>query len=106
MPHAFSHAMVTKMTTLRRCDTRYFGPVEYDEESVLIFPHGIPAFEQSRRFLPLRQPINAPLIFLQCLSDPDICFVTLPAFARLPGYRLNIAPEDLHALGLEPAGSP
>ena len=102
----FGHAMVTKMTTLRRCETRYFGPVEYNDESVFTFPRGIPAFEQSKRFLPLNQPISAPLVFLQSLSNPDLCFVTLPVFTACPGYRLNIAPEDLHALGLETVRQP
>ena len=99
--------MVTAQTrTLQRCETRYFGPVEYDETSVLEFPDGIPAFEQSRRFLPLRQPINDPLVFLQSLSDPELCFVTLPALAACPRYRLSIGREDLDALELETSRQP
>src|ERR1700677_2921755 len=99
--------MATTQTTLRqRCETRYFGPVEYDEASVLVFPDGIPAFEQSRRFLPLRQAINEPLVFLQSLSNPELCFVTLPALAACPRYRLSIAREDLDALDLETCRQP
>jgi len=86
---------------LQRCETRYFGPVEYDEDSVMVFPDGIPAFEQERRFLALRQPINEPLVFLQSLTNPNLCFATLPALSACPGYRLNMTPEDLRALGLE-----
>jgi flagellar assembly factor FliW len=99
--------MATTQTTIRqRCETRYFGPVEYDEASVLLFPDGIPAFEQSRRFLPLRQPINEPLVFLQSLSDPNVCFVTLPALAACPRYRLSIGSEDLDALDLATGRQP
>ena len=99
--------MATIQTTvLQSCETRYFGQVEYDEASVLTFPDGIPAFEQSRRFLPLRQPINEPLVFLQSLSNPDVCFVTLPALAACPRYRLSIAREDLDALELETCRQP
>lgn len=37
--------MATNQTTsLNRCETRYFGPLEYDSDSVLVFPNGIPAF--------------------------------------------------------------
>ncbi len=67
----------------------------------MVFPDGIPAFEQERRFLALRQPINEPLVFLQSLANPNLCFATLPALSACPGYQLNMAPEDLHALGLE-----
>ncbi len=42
--------MVTIQTPPQRCDTRYFGPVDYDEQSVMLFPDGIPAFEQEQRF--------------------------------------------------------
>ena len=91
----------TQTTPPQRCDTRYFGPVEYSEESVMVFPDGIPAFEQEKRFLALRQPINEPMVFLQSIANPNVCFATLPALAACPHYQLSMAPEDLDALGLE-----
>src|ERR1022692_3879096 len=91
----------TQTTPPQRCDTRYFGPVEYSEESVMVFPDGIPAFEQEKRFLALRQPINEPMVFLQSIANPSVCFATLPALAACPHYLLSMAPEDLDALGLE-----
>jgi len=87
-------------TTPQRCETRYFGPVDYDESAILVFPDGIPAFEQETRFLALQQPVNKPLVFLQSLSNPGLCFATLPAQAACPGYQLNMSPEDLDAIGL------
>jgi len=99
--------MATPQTTpLQRCETRYFGPVEYDEDSVMVFPDGIPAFEQEKRFLALRQPISEPLVFLQSVANPDVCFATLPAPAACPGFRLNMTPEDLRVLGLERGRQP
>jgi flagellar assembly factor FliW len=98
--------VTTQKTPSQRCETRYFGPVEYNEESVLVFPDGIPAFEQEKRFLAVRQPISEPLVFLQSLANPNICFATLPAPAACPGFQLNIAPEDLDALGLEKGRQP
>src|ERR1017187_4015632 len=98
--------MVTTQTPPQRCDTRYFGPVDYDEQSVMLFPDGIPAFEQEQRFLAVRQPINEPLVFLQSLANPNLCFATLPALSACPGYRLSMAPEDLDALGLEMGRQP
>lgn len=91
---------------MQHCQSRYFGPVEYNEESVLVFPDGIPAFEQERRFLAIRQPLNEPLVFLQSLANPDLSFVTLPAPSVCPGFRLNMTPEDLAALGLETGQQP
>ena len=96
----------TQTTPLRRCETRYYGPVDYDEQSVMLFPDGIPAFEQEQRFLALRQPINEPLVFLQSLANPNLCFATLPALSACPGYQLSMAPEDLDALRLETGRQP
>jgi len=80
--------------------------VDYDEQSVMLFPDGIPAFEQEQRFLALRQPINEPLVFLQSLANPNLCFATLPALSACPGYQLSMTPEDLEALGLEAGRQP
>jgi flagellar assembly factor FliW len=96
----------TQTTPSRRCETRYFGPVDYDEKSVIAFPDGIPAFEHEKRFLALRQPISEPLVFLQSLTNPNLCFATLPAPAACPGYRLRMTSEDVRALGLEKGRQP
>ena len=96
----------TPTTQIQRCQTRYFGSLEYDQSSVLEFPEGLPAFERERRFLMLRQPRNEPLAFLQSVDTQNLCFVTLPAQAACPGFRLTLSPEDLEALGLEAGHQP
>ena len=98
--------VATNISSGERCKTRYFGNVDYNEESVLVFPEGIPAFEQEKRFLALRQPQNEPMVFLQSLLTPELCFVALPVQAVRPGFRLNMAPEDLAALQLDPSRQP
>jgi len=98
--------VTTSTTSLQRCQTRYFGPVEYNEESVLVFPDGIPAFEQETRFLAMRQPLNDPMVFLQSLGNPDLSFVTLPVPAVCPGFELHMTTEDLETLGLAGARQP
>jgi flagellar assembly factor FliW len=82
------------------CSTRYFGRVEYQQNSVLVFPAGIPAFEEEKSFLAIRQPLNEPLVFLQSLSNRNLCFVTLPVGSACPNFQLSIPAEDLDALDL------
>lgn len=74
--------------------------ITYRDESVIRFPHGLPGFAEETRFLLIDQPVNEPLVFLQSLSRPDLCFLALPALAVCPNYRLSISPEDLAVLGL------
>jgi len=82
-------------------DTRYFGTVSFDEPAVIAFPAGLPGFAQCRRFLPLEDPARKPLIFLQSLEEPRLCFLALPIETVDPGYRLKISAEDLAWIGLE-----
>jgi len=81
-------------------DTKNFGRVEYEPEAALEFPRGLPGFEERRGFVPLHQPENDPLIFLQSLEDPELCFVTLPVQVVDAAYRLEAEAEDLAAVGL------
>jgi flagellar assembly factor FliW len=81
-------------------DTKYFGPMAYDEESCFEFPWGLPAFEEECRFLPLEMPGHKPLVFLQSTVNPTLCFVALPVLVAHPEYALTVSPDDLQALGL------
>jgi flagellar assembly factor FliW len=80
--------------------SKYFGAVTYKEEAVLRFPLGLPGFAEEKRFLLIEQPVNRPLVFLQSLGRPELCFVALPVLGMCPDYRLAVCPEDLQALGL------
>jgi len=78
--------------------TRYFGEVTYLPESVIEFPLGLPGFENERRFLLIEQELNKPIVFLQSLSRPELCFITVPVQGILPGYELTLTAEELHSL--------
>src|SRR5574340_516451 len=85
------------------CDTKYQGTLEYDTASVMDFPLGLFGFESENKFLPLEPPGAAPIVLLQSIATPQLCFITLPVLVVDPGYRLAISPEDLQTLG-RPAG--
>ena len=86
------------------CDSEKFGPIEFDSGSVIEFPRGLPGFDRRRQFLPVSIKATQPIIYLQSLDDPGLCFITLPILAVDPAYRLEVTDEDLEEIGL-PAGS-
>jgi len=86
--------------------TRYFGSMTYREESVFEFPAGLPGFIQEKRFVPIEVPQHSPLIFLQSLAQPTLCFLSFPILVVDPEYRLAVAREDLLALALNPDRQP
>ena len=59
--------------------TKYFGELPLEENTRIEFPWGLPGFEQRRWFVAIRVPRTDPLVFLQSLEDPELCFVTLAA---------------------------
>ena len=77
--------------------TKYFGLMEYDASAIVDFPFGIPAFENEQRFLLIEQPSMAPLLFLQSLTQADLCFLTLPVLNLESGYQLSILSDDIRA---------
>jgi flagellar assembly factor FliW len=79
--------------------SRQFGSIEYSEQDVFDFPTGLPGFESRRHFLCLERPALRPVVFLQSLEDPELCFVTIPATAVDPQYQLAISTDDLEVLG-------
>jgi flagellar assembly factor FliW len=86
---------------MARCRTKYFQEIEYDESSVLAFPLGLPGFEAERGFVPIDHEGTRPLVYLQSLRDPELCFVTLPVLTVDPEYALELSDEDRKAIGLQ-----
>jgi flagellar assembly factor FliW len=80
--------------------TTYFGQLEYTDDLVYSFADGLPGFEEERAFVFLRQPDTEPLIFMQSLERPQLCFILLPVLAACPGYGLQLSAEDLEKLQL------
>jgi flagellar assembly factor FliW len=86
--------------------TKYFGTLPYVEESAFDFPQGLPAFEQEKSFVLIEAPEQAPLVFLQSMLRPSLCFMAFPILVVDKQYQLAIAPEDLEELGLDPRRQP
>ena len=86
--------------------TRDFGEVDCGEESVIEFPLGLPAFETESRFVAIEQPDTAPLVFLQSLATPALCFATMPVFSLDPAYELALSAEERAAIGLPDGREP
>ena len=87
-------------------ETKNFGSIPYEPGSEVQFPCGLPGFEDRRRFVVVRLPESDPLIYLQSLEDPELCFITMPILAVDPQYQLKVSGEDLGLLGLSPARRP
>lgn len=78
----------------------HFGPIPVDDASTIRFPEGLPGFEERRLFLPLQNPHQSGLIFLQSLECAELCFLAMPVQVLRPDYEILLTPEDRQTLGL------
>jgi flagellar assembly factor FliW len=91
---------------MAQCETEYFGTMSYREDSVFDFPAGIPAFTEEKRFVPIESQEHSPLLFLQSLGKPTLCFLALPIQVVDPDYCLAVSQDDLVTLELAPDRQP
>ena len=64
---------------------------------------GLLGFEQSKDYLLLANPDEAPFGWLQMKEDPKLAFVVIDPFLITPEYKPEIPQADVEFLGLERA---
>lgn len=79
-----------------------FGALEVDADKLIEFPHGMPGFEQHKRFALVHDDVaGQPIVFrLQSLDDPNVAFsVTDPALFGL-NYELTLTDHEAASIGI------
>jgi flagellar assembly factor FliW len=89
-----------------RLTSAEFGEIEYSPDDVVVFPEGLPAFEDEAEFVRLRLAAIEPLVVLQSRRTPALAFLTVPVEVLDPGYRLRAEAGQLQALGWGGAAEP
>ena len=79
-------------------NTLRFGEVSYTEDDLLIFPRGIPAFENNHKWI-LAGSDDSAIRWLQNIEDGDLALpVTSPDAVR-PDYNARIPDDELKLIG-------
>ena len=86
---------------MRKVNTTRFGEIEVEDEDVLKFPQGIPAFEDEHEFrmIPYPPGEDTPYAFLQSLTTPSLAFLMADPFRFFFDYSFEIDDESLETLG-------
>lgn len=81
--------------------TKYFGPIEYEQEDCITFPIGLFGFEEEHSFLLLPfESGGGKLLCLQSTVTPALAFVVMDPFSLRPDYFPELAPSELEQLGV------
>jgi flagellar assembly factor FliW len=87
-------------------ETKLLGEINYDDDAVIEFPHGLPGFDEFRHFVAVTLEHTNPLVFLQSVEDAALCFTTLPVLSVDPRYRLSLSGEDRDLVDLPATRQP
>ena len=80
------------------CDTRYFGPTVYSDDSLIHMPRGPIGFDDETAFVLIQLPEQFPLVYLQSTRSADLCFIALPVLTIARDYELVLHPEDAQTI--------
>ncbi|WP_405723484.1 flagellar assembly protein FliW [Anaerovibrio slackiae] len=83
-----------KINTLR------FGELEIEEQDVVRFADGIPAFEDEHEFVVLPYEEGTPYMFLQSMMTPELAFLMTDPFVFFPDYSFELDDENMEKLAI------
>lgn len=86
---------------MKKVNTLRFGEIEVEEEKVVHFEDGIPAFEDEHEFLIIPYDDESPYVFLQSLTTPDLAFLMTMPFVFFPEYEFELDDDSQNKLGIK-----
>ncbi|WP_088041558.1 flagellar assembly protein FliW [Bacillus sp. EAC] len=81
--------------------TKYHGEIDIQQEDIITFPNGIPAFEEENKFILLPLQSELPFSILQSVNTPDLAFVIGEVFSLFPEYDIELTQNAIEALELK-----
>ena len=85
---------------MKKVNTLRFGEIEVDEDKIVHFADGIPAFEEEHEFLIIPYDVESPYVFLQSLKTPELAFLMAMPFVFFPEYEFELDDANQEKLGL------
>ena len=85
---------------MRKINTLRFGELEIEEQDVVRFADGIPAFEDEHEFVVLPYEEGTPYMFLQSMTTPELAFLLTDPFVFFPDYSFELDDENMEKLAI------
>jgi flagellar assembly factor FliW len=75
--------------------TQHFGPIQIDVDDILLFPHGLIAFEECRHWVLLADEENPAVAWLQSVSRPEVALPVVSPRRFVADYRVRVTRGQL-----------
>jgi len=72
-----------------------------EEEKIVHFKDGIPAFEEEHEFIIVPYDSESPYYFMQSLATPDLAFLITVPFLFFPDYEFELDEVAQHELDIK-----
>ena len=86
---------------MRKVNTVRFGEIDVEEDKIVHFDQGIPAFEDEHEFIVIPYDAESPYYFMQSLATPDLAFLLTVPFVFFPEYEFELDDMSLKELGIK-----
>lgn len=86
---------------MKKINTRRFGELEVEEQDIIKFADGLPAFEDEHEFVVLPYEEGTPYMFLQSMNTPELAFLMTDPFVFFPDYTFELDDANMSKLGVE-----
>jgi flagellar assembly factor FliW len=94
------------MTHRSRIRSPWIGEIEWEPSNEIFFPNGLPGYEREHKLIPVEVPAQRPLVYLQSVENPGVCFLCLPVLGIDPGFELRLSEDERTALAMPEDLSP
>lgn len=82
--------------------TEHLGNIEYSEQDIINFAHGIPGFESEKKFIIIpAEDIEFPFSYLQSVQSSDLAFIVTDPFLFVEKYDFELSNADAEVLKIE-----
>lgn len=83
-------------------ETRYFGELEISDDQVVNFKHGIPGFENVKRYVLIdNDEEGSPFKWMQGVDEPKPAFVIVDPFVIRKDYEIKLDDEVIDELEIK-----
>ncbi|GMV96679.1 MAG: flagellar assembly protein FliW [Phycisphaerae bacterium] len=81
-------------------ETSRFGPLEVDEQRLIVFPRGILGFPDQQRYALIQTAENSCFYWLQAVDRADLAFVVCDPRLFVPDYCVPVKLDELSQIHL------
>lgn len=80
--------------------TTQFGEIEVEEKDLVVFPKGLPGFEEEHQFVLLPYAKESPFVLLQSATEDYLAFLMTNPFLFFADYAFSIDQEAMDEMAI------